>query len=130
MRLLGNSLQEELAKAHRELDSQRLRVSQVEAELDAKAAQEQALDQEADRGVQQFAIVLGVAGEDVEMDGVGNQSGPGMENSPWDAGKMTIQEIKKWLLDRDHEGEVWELANRKAPRVKKDDWVQLMRSKQ
>jgi hypothetical protein len=129
MRLLGNSVQEELAKAHRELDSQRLRVSQLEAELDAKAAQEQALDQEADRGVQQFAIVPGVAGEDVEMDGGGKEVG--IENIvPGDAGKMTIQEIKKWLLDRDHEGEVWELLNRKAPRVKKEDWVQLMRSKQ
>lgn len=43
-----------------------------------------------------------------------------------DANGMTIQEIKECLIDRGYEGEVWELASRRTPRVKKADWVALL----
>lgn len=39
--------------------------------------------------------------------------------------KMTIAEIKGWLMDAGQEGKVWELTQGKA---KKADWVALMRS--
>ena len=43
---------------------------------------------------------------------------------------MTIQEIKESLIDLGFEGEVWELASRRTPRVKKADWVALMKRHQ
>ena len=39
--------------------------------------------------------------------------------------KMTIVEIKGWLMDAGHEAKVWELTQGKA---KKADWVAYMRS--
>eukprot|EP00892_Ulva_mutabilis_P000560 jgi/Ulvmu1/10504/UM064_0042.1 len=44
-----------------------------------------------------------------------------------DAEGMTIQEIKEWLIDHGFEAHVWDLANRRTPRVKKADWVALMK---
>lgn len=43
---------------------------------------------------------------------------------------MTIQEIKEWLIDHGFEADVWELVNRRTPRVKKADWVALMTHRQ
>lgn len=39
--------------------------------------------------------------------------------------KMTIAEIKGWLMDAGHEAKVWELTQGKA---KKAEWVFFMRS--
>lgn len=54
---------------------------------------------------------------------------PPLDTIP-DAEGMTIQEIKEWLIDHGFEGEVWNLASRRAPRVKKADWVSLMKARQ
>lgn len=53
-----------------------------------------------------------------------------MADACLDAEGMTIQEIKEWLIDHGFEGHVWELANRRAPRVKKADWVALLKRSQ
>lgn len=89
------------------------------------------LQDEAEQHVAQLARTTrdsyGTAGRtpaDVEM------LDPPLGSAIPEADGMTIQEIKEWLIDHGFEGEVWELASRRTPRVKKADWVSLMKSKQ
>ena len=137
-------VQEKLAQKQGELDTQRARAEQLIAERDANAATVAQLQQDTDRAVAQLAAAheanngaaagnggAGFAAPDVgdaNMGVGGDEQHAG--NDAVNVGQMTIQEIKEWLTDAGHEEEVWALASRKAPRVKKDEWVQLIRSKQ
>jgi hypothetical protein len=119
-------VQNKLSQAHRERDSTQLRVSQLEAERDAKAAQEQALGQAADQEIRQMAVAS--AGGDADML-VGDGMHDGVEDAALNVEQMTIQEIKEWLTDHGYEDEVWALASRKKPRVVRGDWIQLIQEK-
>jgi hypothetical protein len=128
-------LQEQLAQLQAEVDSQRHLVATLIAERDANAAAVQALQHETDRTVEQLTLWPqgNIAGSStpalvaVDSATAADQS---EGNEAVNAGQMTIQEIKEWLTDHGFEDDVWSLTNRKTPRVKKDDWLQLIRSKQ
>lgn len=47
------------------------------------------------------------------------------DEGPLDPASMTVAEIKSWLTDNEHEGEVWRMVQSKA---KKAEFVKYMRS--
>ena len=119
------SVQEKLAAKQTEVNGLRQQVEQLTQERDAAQASLQTVDQQAD--MYNGAGDAPAADADEHMAEADEQH-PG--NGAVNPAQMTITEIKEWLTDRGHEGDVWNLANRKAPRAKKDDWVQLIASKQ
>lgn len=128
-------LQERLAQLHAEVDSQRHLVATLIAERDANAAAVQALQHETDRTVEQLTLRPrgNGAGSSTPALAAGDSVTAADQNEGSEAvnaGQMTIQEIKEWLTDHGFEDDVWSLTNRKTPRVKKDDWLQLIWSKQ
>ena len=113
-----------MTAAQRELNAERQRVATLQAERDASAAALQAAQAETDRDVAQFTP----NGGDAQMaENEGDDAGPAPDDE-LNPAQMTVQEIKEWLTDHEHEADVWELNGRK-PRAKKSDWVDLMQSK-
>ena len=128
----SGGVQERVAQLQAQLQSERQLVASLKEERDANTAAMQALQQETDRTVAQLtcrsdAAAAGAAVVDDVMADAGDQNG---RNNGLNVAQMTIQEIKEWLTDHGHEEEVWALASRKAPRVKKGDWLELIQSKQ
>lgn len=121
-------MQERLAALATQLTAEKKRVAELLAEKEAQAAALQEMQQQTEREVAQHAMQ--------QRDSMGDDAGPaGMDVDPVGADGpraegLTIQEIKEWLTDNGHEDACWTLANRKAPRVKKAEWVALMNSKQ
>ena len=111
-----------------QLDAEKKRVAELLAEQEAQATALKEMQQQTEKEVAQHAMQ--------QRDSIGDDAGPaGMDVDPAGAGGpraegLTIQEIKEWLTDNGHEEECWQLANRKAPRVKKAEWVALMNNKQ
>lgn len=119
-------MQEQLAAKQLEVDQLQQQVDALTNERAASAQQIAALQAEADNAA---AAAPAHNGGDHDMAAGDEQVAPNGAAAVNPA-QMTIPEIKEWLTDAGFEGEVWELVNRKTPRVKKDDWVQLARSKQ
>lgn len=115
-------MQERLGAKQRELDAAAGRVRGLLAEKDAQAVALARLQAETENDVAALAQPSPSGGAAAPL--AGDAAGALRVE------QMTIQEIKEWLTERGHEAEVWELTNRKTPRVKKADWVDLMRSKQ
>jgi hypothetical protein len=128
LRVVGH-VQESLARKQAELEQLKQQIEQLVAERAASAQQLAALQQEADRAVAGGGGVAPAYDHgDIDM-AEGDEQQPANGNAV-NTAQLTIQEIKEWLTDQGFEEEVWALTSRKAPRVKKDDWVQLVRSKQ
>lgn len=120
----------QVAELSAQLAVERSRVEALQADVAAGAAAITQLEADSARDVAN--LVQGARPSDggAAMDEGPSGDGGGAGGDGVNADTMTVQEIKEWLTDRGHESEVWELATRKTPRVKKADWVALVRSKQ
>ena len=96
------------------------RARALQDQLDAGHAAAEALEAEADHEVAQM-------GKRVRTEALSTEAAAAAEAV--DVDSMTIQEMKEWLTEAGCESEVWELANRKTPRIKKADWADLVRRK-
>lgn len=116
-------MQEKLAAKQAELTAAQHSVRQLQAERDNQAA---AL---AELGNAPGGSAGGIAG-DADMAAPFEDAEEGETEEPVHVDKMTIQEIKQWLVEHGQEDAVFELNSRAKPRAKREDWVQLICSKQ
>lgn len=119
-------LQEQLAAKQAELSAAQQRVQQLQAERTNQAAALAELQDATNRDVAQIAG-HGAGAGDADMAEAEDENDP-QDAEQVDGNNMTIPEIKAWLTDHGHEGDVFEMAQRK--RTRKADWVQLISSKQ
>jgi hypothetical protein len=118
----------QVAELTAQLALERSRVQALQADVAAGTAAIAQLEADSARDAEQMAQ-RAQAGQDAEPMDEGPGAAEGSGGAGMNADAMMVQEIKEWLTDQGHESEVWELATRKTPRVKKADWIALMRSK-
>jgi hypothetical protein len=121
-------VQERVAVLTAQLALEKQRAVELLAQQKAQEATIQQLQQETENDVARLARHTRESlGEDIATNAADHAAAA---ETALRAEGRTIQEIKEWLIDNGYEEECWALANRKTPRVKKADWVNLMSSKQ
>lgn len=131
--LTGEPVQ--VSELTRQLAQERSRVQALQADVAAGTAAIAQLEADSARDAAAMAAQIAERARAVqEAEPMDEAPAAGGSGSDGDGGAnaeaMTVQEIKEWLTEGGFESEVWALATRKTPRVKKADWISLMQSKQ